>query len=98
MWHNFLGRGIPNQRMFQENHVISIDPNLFPEANVAVQLMESAGSHFSSFGKDPLDGHTDLLQQREEAFLSQFPQFDAFFHTIGGFIEVSRRLESEITI
>ena len=39
---------MPNQRVFQENHVISIDPNLLPpEANVAVQLMESTGSHLT---------------------------------------------------
>ena len=93
--------------------MVSIDPSLLPEPDDAVQQMESMGSrltHFSPFGRDPLESRNDLLQQREDAFKARFPQFDTFFYTVVNgditifhegllyFIEISKRLETHLII
>ena len=64
---------------------VSVPVNVIPEANDAVQLMESKGSHltrFSCFGSDPLVLRNDLVQQRHDTFFSRYPDISPFFHTV----------------
>ncbi|XP_019850817.1 PREDICTED: uncharacterized protein LOC109581281 [Amphimedon queenslandica] len=109
--HSVPGQGIPNERMLRANHVAPIDPNILPETEVAVEQMESLGSHltrFSPFGQDPLEGHGHFCRQRDEQFEARFPNYDDFFHSVANSdftlfrqgllytIEITRHLELQL--
>ncbi|XP_019850818.1 PREDICTED: uncharacterized protein LOC109581282 [Amphimedon queenslandica] len=109
--HSVPGQGIPNERMLRATHVAPIDPNILPETEVAVQQMESLGSHltrFSPFGQDPLEGHGHFCRQRDEQFEARFPNYDDFFHSVANSdftlfrqgllytIEITRHLELQL--
>jgi hypothetical protein len=79
--HRIPGRGIPNERMQENNHVMPVDPSVIPDQDNAVQQMESMGSHltrFSPFGFDPLESHNDLIRQREDMFFEKFPSYNKY--------------------
>ena len=63
---------------------VRVPVNVILEANDAVQLMESKGSHltwFSCFGSGPLVLRNDLVQQRHDTFFSRYPDLSPFLHS-----------------
>lgn len=106
-----VGLGIPNQRAASCNRAAAIDTSLVPTASEAVSSFHATGGRLqllSKFGEDPLDGHTSLQQNREEAFVSRFPSFEPIFHQVSNgdstpfkeaiifFIDLTNRLVTQI--
>ena len=104
-------RGIPNEIMKGNNHAMRVDVQVLSHPDQAVIEYESHGGHltvFREFGRDPLNGRGDLIQQREREFNSSYGDFGQFFYsTVNGnnnafrqgllcFIEISKRLSSRL--
>ena len=82
----YLGakRGVLNDLMHSINQVMSVDPTLGPESDVAIYQFESHGGQFtvfSPFGQDPLHEGEDLIKLQEEDFYERFPDL-VLFHTV----------------
>lgn len=97
--------------MLSSNHAVQVDPHLVHDASSAVQLFESYGGHltqFSPFGEDPLANNTNFIHRRETTFMSRYPTFDQFFHSVVNsdhslfrqgllfLISLSKQLEAEL--
>ena len=106
-------RGTPNTLMRRNNQAVLIDPSLLPEPADAITRFSAHGGSitlFSPFGKDPLEDHEELCEEREQNFLLQYPEFGPFFHTVVNgefslfregllfFIDLSQQLEHSISV
>ena len=77
-------RGIPNQRMTQDNRAVKLTSNMVPDVNTAKLTYSSDGGSLSSpgiFGCDPLSSNAVKSQIRAEAFMSIF-SFDSIFSDV----------------
>jgi hypothetical protein len=102
---------IPNRKMMENNQTGRIDPTSMPTPDVAVRLFESHGgqiTHFTPFGKDPLESYPQLLEQRLSNFHSYYPEFGPFFYSVVNgdyslfrqgilcFIDINKQLEAQL--
>ena len=109
--HAGIHRGVPIRLKLENDQTSQIDPNLIPDAAVAVEEFEETGGHlttFSSFGEDPLQRYPHLVAQREAEFYGCYPDFSQFFHTTANgdfflfregilfFIHLSKTLETQL--
>ena len=105
-----VGKGIPNQRALT-SRVAQIDESIFPTTTDAISSFHTTGGRLSTsstFGQDPLGGHTLLQQRRTDAFTARFPAFEVIFHeTVNGdgsllkaavmhFIQITKSLPDQI--
>ena len=104
-------RGVPNSIMISNNHAAQIDSRPLPSVENAIHNFEGSGGHltiFNSFGEDPLQRSPLMVAQREREFLSKYPDFETFFHTVANgdyylfregilyFIDITRRLSNQL--
>ena len=102
-------RGVPNRIMANNNQVASVPQSIVPDPDDAVRLFQSRGGRltlFSSFGHDPLSDNPQLVEEREQRFRQQYPDFGPFFYTVVNgdyslfrdgllnFIHISQQLQS----
>ena len=86
--HRIPGRagGIPNVLARTTNRLTALNPNLVPSTEAAVQHHEQNRSgrlsRMSTFGCDPLQGHTELAALRHRDFVTQFPQMECIFQEV----------------
>lgn len=83
-----IGRGIPNLLAQENNHARQIHPSLVPTLDDAITFYESSGGNLTAaslFGTDPLNGHPELLLQREMSMEANNPSpEDIFSHVVNG--------------
>ena len=99
--------------MRRNNQAVLIDQSLVPEPADAITRFSTHGGRitlFSPFGKDPLESHQELCEEREHKFLQRYPDFGPFFHTVVNgdfllfhegllfFIDLSQQLEHSISV
>ena len=98
--------------MANNNQVASVPQSIIvPEPDDAITFFQSRGGHltlFSSFGHDPLTDFPELVEEREQRFQQQYPDFGPFFYTVVNgdyslfrdgllkFIDISQQLQSTI--
>ena len=78
-------RGIPNTLMRRNNQTVQINFSLVLDPEEVVEQFELHGgsiTEFSPFGQDPLEGHEDLLQEREHNFTDHYTDLGPLFHTV----------------
>ena len=99
--------------MTRNNQAVPIAPSLVPEPAEAPTRFTSHGGTitlFSPFGKDPLESHQELCEERQQKFMQHYPEFGPFFNTLVNgdftlfregllfFIDLSKQLESSTTV
>ena len=107
-----IGHGIPNQKATNKRTAM-LDPSLVPLPSDAVANFHATGGHLqlvSEFGKDPLDGASQLQQIRQATFTERYPSMDPLFSNIANndrglfqeallyFIRINERLSSTINV
>jgi hypothetical protein len=110
--HTIPGHGIPNQKATNKRTAM-LDPSLVPLPSDAVANFHATGGHLqlvSEFGKDPLDGASQLQQIRQATFTERYPSMDPLFSNIANndrglfqeallyFIRINERLSSTINV
>ena len=76
----YIGKGIPNEKMRENNRIAKIIPSIVPSPEEAVSRFHSMGGEltlFSAFGEDPLT--ESLAAIRQEEFLRNFPDLRLIF-------------------
>ena len=69
--------------MQRNDQAVGIDPSLVPEADEYIRQSNLQGGNitmFSPFGKDPLEMHQELYQERQQKFLLSYPDFGPFLY------------------
>ena len=62
-----IGKGIPNQLATTNNRASILDRSLIPSTASAISLFQRSGGQLSvpsEFGADPLNGHSELMDER----------------------------------
>lgn len=76
----YIGKGIPNEKMRENNRTAKIIPSIVPSPEEAVSRFHSMGGEltlFPAFGEDPLT--ESLAAIRQEEFLRNFPDLHLIF-------------------
>ena len=75
----YIGKGIPNEKMCENNRTAKIIPSIVPSPEEAVSRFHSmmALTLFPAFGEDPLT--ESLAAIRQEEFLRKFPDLHLIF-------------------
>ena len=71
--------------MESNNRTSKFETQLVPIAEEATAAYEAAGghlTHYSGFGKDPLENNATLRLRRETEFHLIYPKFDPLFHKL----------------
>ena len=82
--HILSGKGIPNE-LQRSSRTVKLPEGIIPECEAAVAEFTSSGGHLtisSAFGNDPLANREDLLDERNQHFRQQFPDYSPVFHAI----------------
>ncbi len=105
-------RGVPNERMTQDNRAIKMPQSLIPETPAAVRMYHLSGGSLSPpgvFGVDPLALDSEKGKIRHEVLVSTFPLEHIFTSAVNGdekpfkeafkfFVDVTERLSRTLSL
>lgn len=75
-------RGIPHQLAVQNDRASRISNNCLPSTDTAVSLFEATGGRLGQatiFGRDPLAGHSELIEERRSMMETNIPSPEELF-------------------
>ena len=85
--HRLPGRngGVPNVLAARTRRICTLLPMQVLSTTEGVRLHEAAGGHLvreSTYGRDPLEHHTELQQLRQRDFFALYPSVESIFSDV----------------